>query len=481
MDYKQNKNVIRFLLTSIDKTLLTMVFLPQKLIGSEMQTNGLNKGKYNAVILLMLLFSGLFPEGWAQSGFSAWCGDSGGISYTSGQLFYHQYCSGLAVSEGVEQAYLLRDTIIDDGCEGIAYSDFGVEYGDTLEEGLYRSRKYEHFTRNGYDSVSVHLLTVYPNTVTYDTLFLAEGELGSSVVGESVDSLRSSHGCDSVVFRMVYAVSCPSDYLAMAPYGIAEVSFLVAEPTVTPSSEGISVTSDAPLLLTVGSPVQLAWQLAVGTDTFRCVQNVLVDFPPCGDGFTAEDGDGNVYETVRVGADCWLKENIRATHYAGTGDSIAVADVYHADLFPDTIFNLQNYGRLYSWYSAVGLPENSTEYPPANADGEVQGVCPVGWHLPTAAELSVLQRYDGVELKALGDLWVGEVPNNASQWSVVPGGMYNITLNRYEELRTGAHLWLSDDVSPRVSNSAYLRYVCSELEIMRLNKNNGCSVRCAKD
>ena len=429
----------------------------------------------------MLFFSGLFPTGWAQSGFTVLHGDSGGVSYTFGQPFYRQYQSEIAVNEGVEQAYLLSDTVMDDGCEGVAYSNFGVEYGDTLEAGLYRLRKYLHAARNGYDSVFVHLLTVYPTTVTYDTLLLAESELGSYAVGPGVDSLYSSHGCDSVVFRMIYAVTCPPDVLTTAPYGVTEVSLSMAEPTVTPSLEGIPIVSDAPPLLSVGTPVHVSWILVAGTDTFRCVQNVLVDYPPCGNGFTAEDGDGNVYETVRVGADCWLKGNVRATHYAGTGDSILVANIFYADVFPDTASNVQHYGRLYSWFSAVGLPENSTASPPSNANGVVQGVCPAGWHIPTVAELSVLQRYDGAELKAVGDLWVGEVPNDASHWSVVPGGMYNAARNRYEELRTCARLWLSDATSSIVAHSACLQYVCSNLEINCLGKSNGCSVRCTKD
>lgn len=446
-----------------------------------MRTHCFQKKRYCKLLLMVLFFSGLIPRGWAQSGFSVLHGNSGGISYTLGQPFYRQFHSGIAVSEGVEQSFLLRDTVFDDVCKGEAYINFGIEYGDTLEAGLYMSRKYLHAARNGYDSVFVHSLTVHSNSVTYDTLLLSESDLGSYSVGASVDSLHSSHGCDSVIFRMVYAIACPSDYLTTAPYGVAAVPFPAEGVSVTPSVEGLYVASDAPPLLVVGTSGQVSWLLVAGGDTFRCVQNVRADFPPCGDGFTAVDGDGNVYETVRVGADCWMKGNIRATHYAGTGEPIPMASIFHADIYPDTVANVQDYGRLYSWYSAVGLPENSTEAPPSNADGEAQGVCPVGWHVPTSAELSLLQQYDGAELKAVGDLWVGEVPNDASHWSAVPGGMYNSALHRCEELRTCARLWLLDDTSPTAANSAYLYYVCSELEINGLNKNNGCSVRCVKD
>lgn len=417
----------------------------------------------------------------AQSGFSVFHGDLEATSYTCGEFFYNKYHLEIFVSEGVEQAYLFCDTIMDDGCEGVAYSQFGIEYGDTLVEGTYTTSRYFHTALYGYDSIFVHLLHVFPRTMTYDTLLLAESDLGSYSIGESVDSLYSSHGCDSVVFRMVYAVVCPEDVQEVSPYGVTEVPFVSSGISVTPLLSDENIISDAPPLLIVGVPETVTWILVAGGDTFSCVQNVQVDYPPCGDGFTAEDGDGNVYETVRIGADCWLKQNIKATHYAGTGDTIPVSDIFCADVFPDTASNLQHYGRLYSWYSAVGLPENSTDSLPSNADGEVQGVCPVGWHLPTASELATLQLYDGPSLKVEGDLWIGERPTDESRFSMAPGGMYNSALDRFEMLKAYAYCWLADEESSLVGCAMFLKYICSELEITCFDKNNGCSVRCAKD
>ena len=433
------------------------------------------------LIFFLMMYYGGFLDCLAQSGFAALHGEAGGCSYTYGSLFYRQYSSYIVVSEGVEQAYLLCDTIVDDGCANRDYDGYGFTYGDTLAEGLYTARKYIHSARDGYDSVVVHQLWVFPNTVTYDTLLLAESELGSYIVGESVDSLYSSYGCDSVVFRMVYAVACPPDLLTTAPYGVAEIPFPTSNPHVTPSYDGVFVLSDAPPLVSVGHPSHITWQVVVGKDTFRCEQNVRADFPPCGGDFTATDGDGNVYETVRIGYDCWLKKNLYATHYAGTGEPIPVAEIFSADVFPDTVLTEQNYGRLYSWFSAVGIPENSAETPLANADGEVQGVCPVGWHIPSASELSTLQSYSGPDLKATGDLWIGEIPRDGSHFSMAPGGLFNAALNRYERLKAYAYLWLADSNPLEMAYVAYLRYLCSDLVVTCFDKRNECSVRCAKD
>ena len=446
-----------------------------------MRMNCLQRDKRYYIVILMMLFLGLVPEGRAQSGFSALHGDIGSASYTFGQPFYRQYNMEIFVNEGVEQGYLLQDTVVDDGCAGVGYDNFGVVFGDTLEEGLYLTRKYVHNARDGCDSVFVHRLWIYPSQLVYDTLLLAEGDMGSFVVGQSVDSLYSSHGCDSVVFRMVYAVGCPSDFMTTAPYGVATMPFPVEGMTVEPSAEGLSLSSDAPPILRVGTSGLVTWILATATDTFRCVQSVRADFPPCGDGFTAVDGDGNIYETVRIGADCWMKGNLYSRHYAVSGDEIPVADIYRAGQFSDTVENMRIYGCLYSWYSAVGLSENSTDIPPANAEGEVQGVCPEGWHIPTAAEMSALQLYDAVELKVTGNLWIGEDPNDASHFSIVPGGAYNAALQRFEQLRAYAYLWSVDRNYLSGATAGCLPYACSDFELIPFNESNGCSVRCAKD
>ena len=124
---------------------------------------------------------------------------------------------------------------------------------------------------------------------------------------------------------------------------------------------------------------------------------------------------------------------------------------------------------------------NSTDIPPANAEGEVQGVCPEGWHIPTAAEMSALQLYDAVELKVTGNLWIGEDPNDASHFSIVPGGAYNAALQRFEQLRAYAYLWSVDRNYLSGATAGCLPYACSDFELIPFNESNGCSVRCAKD
>ncbi len=86
------------------------------------------------------------------------------------------------------------------------------------------------------------------------------------------------------------------------------------------------------------------------------------------------DIDGNVYETVQIGEQVWMAENLKVTNYRN-GDEIPTgAYVYEND--PS---NAETYGNLYNWYAVD--------------DG--RGVCPEDWHVPTDDEYTALSDYLG--------------------------------------------------------------------------------------
>ena len=76
--------------------------------------------------------------------------------------------------------------------------------------------------------------------------------------------------------------------------------------------------------------------------------------------------NGYDYNTVLIGNQCWLKENLRTTKYND-----------NADISSDewSITSNPNYGKLYS-FSAVSTGK----------------LCPVGWHVPTHDEFTTLER-----------------------------------------------------------------------------------------
>ena len=82
---------------------------------------------------------------------------------------------------------------------------------------------------------------------------------------------------------------------------------------------------------------------------------------------TITDYDGNIYETVTICDQIWLKENLKSLHYCD-GEPIPGVVAYNND---DSLGSI--YGLLYTWDAAM----NGSTEPGA------QGVCPCDWHVPT--------------------------------------------------------------------------------------------------
>jgi len=100
----------------------------------------------------------------------------------------------------------------------------------------------------------------------------------------------------------------------------------------------------------------------------------------CPDTPTVTDADGNLYNTVLVGTQCWMRENLRiGIRINGNSEQTDNGIIEKYCYNDDPAFCLE-YGGLYQWNE---LMQYST------TEG-VQGICPDGWHLPTDAEWSTL-------------------------------------------------------------------------------------------
>lgn len=196
-------------------------------------------------------------------------------------------------------------------------------------------------------------------------------------------------------------------------------------------------------------------------------------------GSPVSDGDGNTYETVKIGSLCWMKSNMK-TKTCADGSSVAKAMVYESSASPDTNYNLATFGRLYTWYSAVNVPENSAELP-ARVEGYVQGICPEEWHIPTVGEFNELNRNSAEDLRST-EYWLQPNSNtNATGFTALPSGLYNGAIDRFERL-FGAYFFWSDS---SVSSSQWalvcsIDYSCDRGGVERRSKNDGFSVRCVR-
>ena len=188
---------------------------------------------------------------------------------------------------------------------------------------------------------------------------------------------------------------------------------------------------------------------------------------------TISDSEGHVYKVTKLAGLCWTS-NLKATVYDDGITPIAWAKPYYSAFYPDSDAHVEIFGLLYTWYSAVGLPEGSTQ----TLSGLVQGICPKGWHIPSQEEWNRLNEFSAEELKS-ADYWF--IPGTDRYgFDSRPAGWYNGATNRFEELYGFTGYWsiLSDN------NQAHyfsFTYYCNGIIEEVKYKQDGLSVRCVMD
>ena len=186
----------------------------------------------------------------------------------------------------------------------------------------------------------------------------------------------------------------------------------------------------------------------------------LVVKSQCGTNLSATDADGYVYPSLQVGPHCWLQTNLKTMAPGGL--------VYYSDMYPDIAANLDIYGRLYNWETAVQNPIEVGEH------GFVRGVCPVDWHIPTESEVLELTSNIAPAVHATTK-WLTP-GTNTTQYTQMPGGFYNARTKRYENLCGEAYFWsIGKNQAPvEVWSDCH----CDMFLLNSGKVQNGLSVRC---
>ena len=224
---------------------------------------------------------------------------------------------------------------------------------------------------------------------------------------------------------------------------------------------------------------------------------------PCPGTPTLTDIDGNVYNTVQIGQQCWMKENLRTTRYAdntpialGSNTSSTMAYRYYPD---NNESNVAEYGYLYNWPAVMHGEASSS----ANPSG-VQGICPDGWHVPSDAEWTQLTDYvssqseyvcgsdntyiakalvsdHGWQITADNVCAVGydQSSNNVTGFSALPAGFYSSSGCNFSGNYAGS--WSATESSSSYAYARGLDYDSATVYRGNPNKSLGYSVRCLRD
>lgn len=207
-----------------------------------------------------------------------------------------------------------------------------------------------------------------------------------------------------------------------------------------------------------------------------------------------DNRDGNVYQTVTIGNQIWMAENLKYLPQVNsplTGSNNDIEKYYYVYGYEGTdtaeaksTSSYNTYGVLYNFAAAT----NGEGYSFYN-DPE-QGVCPTGWHLPTDDEWNELRSYIGGfgyggKLKAVGSAW--DVPNtnatNETGFTALPGGYLSDQSLTFLEIYEKGLWWSSSyhaGLSFDVAYANILFYNDSIFHATYFEKSSGFSVRCIK-
>lgn len=234
----------------------------------------------------------------------------------------------------------------------------------------------------------------------------------------------------------------------------------------------------------------IASQLAMQTTATNSSTNYSVD-----SGETITDFDGNIYNTVKIGNQVWMAENLKVTHYRN-GERITSGHSpkewnslkigAYCD-YADDVNNVDTYGRLYNWHAV----------------SDIRNLAPEGWHVPSDEEWLELEKYLGMSSSVLtspkigmfergtnegeilknGKAWIGQNGTNLVGFSALPAGRRS-SIGEYEKIGQGAYFWTSTEDNLPWFEAADHRWIISSRKTIGrapMGKTYGLSIRCIKD
>ena len=203
------------------------------------------------------------------------------------------------------------------------------------------------------------------------------------------------------------------------------------------------------------------------------------------------DVEGNTYKTVYIGTQQWMTENLKVSKY---NDGTTIPNITDNTLWQNNTTGAWSYynndaannakhGKLYNWYVLS---------PTANGN---KNVCPIGWHVPTSADWSVLIDYLGGASVAGGKMKeVGTTnwnsPNtgatNSSLFTGLPSGQRSgsgtyVNIGNYSFWWSSTEYIMFEESVASRAYSCFLNVSHDDAVVSGNDFNAALSVRCLKD
>ena len=236
-------------------------------------------------------------------------------------------------------------------------------------------------------------------------------------------------------------------------------------------------------------------------DTLYLSKSNWLIVPGLSDANYIKDFDGNVYYEVVIGTQIWLKEHLRATHY---NDGTTIPKIELASDWNDwwNSWDGDEYTDVYdgySWYNNDSTTYNKfgALYTWGVVDSTINGgknACPIGYHVPTTAEVQTLITFAGgntagLHLKyAPGEYWdfsqnfpFGGKGDNSSGFSATGAGYRADVDGSYSSNKQWNYIWSRNGGITKNVHAFRIRYDDWEVnEYTNKSGGEGYTIRCIK-
>jgi uncharacterized protein (TIGR02145 family) len=201
--------------------------------------------------------------------------------------------------------------------------------------------------------------------------------------------------------------------------------------------------------------------------------------------------EGQVYNTVLIGIQCWLKENLNVGTMIKGEQNQQNNDTIEKYCYDDSPANCDNYGGQYLWYEMM-------QYETSQG---VQGICPPDWHLPTDEEWKQLEgaadsKYGypdpvwngtghrgfdaGFNLRSVSGWYYNYNGDDLFGFTALPGGLRN-NWGDFYNIQYSANFWTSTEINDIAAWYRMLFFNYDNANRSDSYKEYGYSVRCLKN
>ena len=202
---------------------------------------------------------------------------------------------------------------------------------------------------------------------------------------------------------------------------------------------------------------------------------------------SVSDADGNIYNTIQIGNQCWMQENLRVGTRIDDSQRMSRSNGIEKYCYDDDPANCEAYGGSYEWDEMMQYTKKQG----------AQGICPNGWHIPTDDEWKVMEMVlgmsqseaidggvrgtdQGKQIKSTSGWDENGNGTNTSSFNALPSG-FHYSGGASCQLGEHAFWWSSSQVSANFAWCRGLDHDNDQVGRYYDLKLAGFSVRCLKD